>query len=59
MVSVMNGSVGLAVAMSVGAVMVRVGLGRGLLMPRKARRRCPSCGRLLERSVCGRCAGGG
>ena len=41
----------------VGAVMVLVGLGRGLLEPRKARRACPCCGRLIDGRVCRRCTG--
>lgn len=39
----------------VGAAMVRMGLSRGLLAAR-ARRRCPSCGRLLQAAVCDACA---
>jgi hypothetical protein len=46
-----------ALTTGVGAVMILVGLGRGLLEPRKARRRCPSCGRLIDGRVCRRCTG--
>jgi recombinational DNA repair protein RecR len=45
----------LALTTGVGAVMILVGLGRGLLEPRKARRTCPSCGRLIDGRVCRRC----
>jgi hypothetical protein len=41
----------------VGAVMILVGLRRGLLQPRKAARRCPSCGRLIDGPVCKHCTG--
>jgi hypothetical protein len=43
------------VTTSVGAVMIR--LGRGLLQPRKAPRRCPACGRLIDGPVCSHCTG--
>jgi len=36
------------------AVMIRLGLERGLLQPRRERRRCPSCGRLINGRVCTR-----
>ena len=39
----------------VGAVMIRLGLSRGVLHFRKVPRRCPSCGRLIDREVCGAC----
>jgi recombinational DNA repair protein RecR len=41
----------------VGALMILVGLGRGLLQVRSASRRCPSCGRLIEGRVCATCSG--
>jgi hypothetical protein len=41
----------------VGAVMVRLGLSRRVLQFRYVRRTCPSCGRLIGRSVCEACAG--
>ena len=40
----------------VGALMILVGLGRGLLQARSGSRRCPSCGRLVEGRVCRTCA---
>jgi hypothetical protein len=46
-----------ALTTGVGAVMILVGLRRGLLEPRKARRSCPSYGRLIEGPVCRRCTG--
>jgi rRNA maturation endonuclease Nob1 len=42
----------------VGAVMVRLGLDRGLLQLSKGQRRCPSCGRLIRTRICPLCAGG-
>jgi hypothetical protein len=39
----------------VGALMILVGLGRGLLQARSAGRRCPSCGRLIQGPVCRTC----
>jgi hypothetical protein len=36
------------VTTGVGAVMIRLGVTRGLLQPGKAPRRCPSCGRLTD-----------
>lgn len=41
----------------VGALMILLGLGlgRGLLHARNAGRRCPSCDRLIEGSVCRTC----
>ena len=45
------------VTVSVGAVMLRLGLNQGLLQFRKVRRRCPSCGRLIERAICEACTG--
>jgi recombinational DNA repair protein RecR len=47
----------LALTTGVGAVMILVGLRRGLLEFRKARRTCPSCGRLIDGPVCRRCTG--
>ena len=43
------------VSTGVGYVMVRLGLGKGILQPRKASRRCPSCGRLIDGSLCRVC----
>jgi hypothetical protein len=43
------------VTTSVGVVMIRLGLGKGLLQPRNAPRRCPSCGRLIDDSACRHC----
>jgi recombinational DNA repair protein RecR len=40
---------------AVGALMILVGLGRGLLQARNGGRRCPSCGRLIEGRVCRTC----
>jgi hypothetical protein len=45
------------VTTGVGAVMIRLGLGRGLLQFRRVSRRCPSCDRLIDRSVCRHCTG--
>lgn len=39
----------------VGAVMILVGLRRGLLRARSGGRRCPSCDRLIEGRVCRTC----
>jgi recombinational DNA repair protein RecR len=41
----------------VGAAMILIGLRRGLLQPRKAPRRCRSCGRLTDRPACTHCTG--
>jgi hypothetical protein len=38
-------------------VMMRLGLCRGMLQPRKTERRCPACGRLVRDRVCPWCAG--
>jgi hypothetical protein len=46
-----------ALTTGVGAVMILVGLRRGLLQPRKAPRRCPSCGRLIDGPACKHCTG--
>jgi hypothetical protein len=43
------------VTTGVGAVMIRLGLGKGLLQLRNAPRRCPSCGRLIDGSACRHC----
>jgi hypothetical protein len=43
------------VTTGVGAAMIR--LGQGLLQPRKAPSRCPSCGRLIEGPLCRHCTG--
>jgi hypothetical protein len=45
------------VTTGVGAVMIRLGVTRGLLQPRKAPRRCPSCGRLIDGPACKHCTG--
>jgi hypothetical protein len=42
----------------VGALMILVGLGRGLLRARSGGRRCPSCDRLIEGRVCRTCTKG-
>jgi hypothetical protein len=47
----------LALTTGVGAVMILVGLRRGLLEPRKAHRTCPFCGRRIDGRVCRRCTG--
>jgi hypothetical protein len=47
---------GLVVTTGIAAVMIRLGLDRGLLQLRRAPRRCPSCGRLVHGRVCGICA---
>lgn len=38
-----------------GALMVRLGVTHGLLQPRRAARRCPTCGRLINGCVCATC----
>ena len=43
----------------VGALMILLGLGRGLLQARTGVRRCPSCDRLIEGSVCKTCTRSG
>lgn len=40
---------------AVAALMIRLGVTRGLLQPRRATRRCPSCGRLIDSRVCAAC----
>jgi recombinational DNA repair protein RecR len=40
---------------AVGALMIRLGVTHGLLQPRRAARRCPSCGRLINGPVCATC----
>jgi hypothetical protein len=42
----------------IGALMILVGLGRGLLQARSGGRRCPSCDRLIEGRVCRTCTKG-
>jgi hypothetical protein len=46
-----------ALTTTAGAVMIRLGLSRGLLQLRKTERRCPACGRLVRDRVCPWCAG--
>jgi hypothetical protein len=43
------------VTTGVAALMIRLGVTRGLLQPRRATRRCPSCGRLIDGRVCATC----
>jgi len=43
------------VAIAVAALMIRLGVTRGLLQPRSPTRRCPSCGRLIDGRVCAAC----
>ena len=43
----------------VGALMILLGLDRGLLHARNGGRRCPSCGRLIESRVCKTCTRSG
>jgi hypothetical protein len=47
----------IALTTGVGAVMILVGLRRELLQPRKAPRRCRSCGRLIDGPACRHCTG--
>jgi recombinational DNA repair protein RecR len=42
-----------------GAMMILVGLSRGLLRARSVSRRCPSCDRLIKGRVCATCTGRG
>lgn len=44
------------VTTGIGAVMIRLGLNRDLLVRRRSRRRCPACGRLIEHRVCEVCS---
>ncbi|HXY84627.1 MAG TPA: hypothetical protein VEH52_04015 [Gaiellaceae bacterium] len=39
----------------VGAAMVRIGLNRRGLEPRRVERRCPACGRTLRAAACEAC----
>jgi ABC-type branched-subunit amino acid transport system permease subunit len=39
----------------IGAAMIRMAIGRGLLAARQEERRCPSCGRLIRVRVCRAC----
>jgi hypothetical protein len=41
----------------IGFVMIRLGLGEGALRLRRANRRCPACGRLMQARICSHCAG--
>jgi hypothetical protein len=43
------------ISTGVGVVMARLGIGKGLLVPRAVRRHCRSCGRLLSRHGCDHC----
>ena len=45
-----------SITIVVGAAMVRLGIGRGRLEARQPRRRCPSCGRIVQASVCRACS---
>jgi|AmaraimetFIIA100_FD_contig_41_1139549_length_650_multi_3_in_0_out_0_2 hypothetical protein len=45
------------VTTGIGAVMLLLGLRSGLLLKRAARRRCPSCGHIMDAPVCNRCVG--
>jgi hypothetical protein len=45
------------VTTGIGAVMLSLGLRSGLLLKRAARRRCPSCGHIMDAPVCNRCVG--
>jgi hypothetical protein len=40
----------------IGFVMMRMGLGQGLLRLRRVNRRCPACGRLVQGRSCSHCA---
>ena len=44
---------------SVGALMIMLGLRHGLLQARAAGRRCPACDRLIEGRVCKTCTRSG
>jgi hypothetical protein len=39
------------VTTGIGAVMIRLGMDRGALVRRRASRRCPSCGRIIQHRV--------
>jgi hypothetical protein len=43
------------VTTAVAALMIRLGVTRGLLTPRRATRRRASCGRLIDGRVCATC----
>jgi hypothetical protein len=43
------------VTTGIGAVMIRLGMDRGALVRRRASRRCPSCGRIIQHRVCEAC----
>lgn len=47
----------LVVTSGAAVVMIRLGLKHGLLQQRRERRRCGSCGRLIDGRVCRVCAG--
>jgi hypothetical protein len=52
-----NGAVLAVVTSGVGAVMIRLGIDKGVLQPRRAPRKCASCSRLLKSRVCANCTG--
>ena len=45
------------VTAGVAAMLIRLGVARGMLEQRPAHRRCPSCGRLIGGAACGVCSG--
>ena len=45
------------VTTGVGAVMIRLGMDKGVLQPRRPPRKCASCSRLLKSRVCANCNG--
>jgi hypothetical protein len=42
-------------AIGAGLMMAQLGLSKGVLAPRRARRPCPSCGRIRHSAVCEWC----
>jgi hypothetical protein len=48
-----------ALTTGIGALMILLGLGQGLLHARNQGRRCPACGRLIEGRVCKPCTRSG
>jgi hypothetical protein len=46
------------VTLAAGWLMAQAGLQKGALERRRARRKCPSCGRQIRARVCTACAGG-
>jgi hypothetical protein len=44
-----------ALAIGAGLMMAQLGMSKGLLAPRRARRPCPSCGRIRHAAVCEWC----